>query len=211
MSGSSQNPVNRDQATQTDSVGDRVEIRTESLQRAPSTISSDLIQQIQEDEARAANLAATPITFTRSASDSKTHLKIQLKAQKFTRNWPASVSVALASIFVMLVVVYWADVLPAKLQKILWSNPQTTIFTVGLLSYLTVSLLDALIIKSCNILRWLLCSRVGGVSLVTFTSLGDVGPLQIIWLLVNSRPTVTKSDIFWGFQRYFTHLQASYF
>jgi len=186
-------------------VEEELEPRT-SLQSPPSTVSpSDVVPQIQEDQARAANLAATQITFTRSTrSSSKSCLKIQLKPQKFTRNWQASVLVGLASIVVMFGAVYWAEVLPAKLQKLLWNDPQTTILTVGLLSYFTVSLLDGLITDSCNTLRWLLCSRAEGVSLVTFTSLGNIGPLQILWLFVNSRPRFTKSHSLWGFQRYFT-------
>lgn len=111
----------------------------------------------------------------------------------------------LASVVVIFGIIYWAEALPAKIQKILWNNPQTTIFTVGLLSYLTVSLLDGLITESCNMLKWCLCARPEGVNLLTFTTLGKVGFVQILWLLFTSREKFLKCysspHIFWGFQR----------
>jgi hypothetical protein len=204
-----ENAATRHTATQTDLLvtGEELVQAGTTSELFASTDSPDLVTvpQIQNDQARVATLAATHITFN-TRRPSKDHLRIQLKAQKFTRNWPASVSMGLASIVVIFGVIYWAEVLPAKLQQILWNNPQTTIFTVGLLSYVTVSLLDALITDCCNSLRWFLCSRKEGISLLTFTTLGNVGPLQILWLLVTSRPKFTRSQSFWGCQRYFIYL-----
>ena len=78
--------------------------RTRSKIPTLTTSLSDVLeQQIPEDQARAASLAATQITFTRSPRQAaQSHLKIQLKSQKFTRNYPAPISAGLVSVVVMM-------------------------------------------------------------------------------------------------------------
>jgi hypothetical protein len=203
-SSTKQKAVTSDQGTQTELV--EKESGTASEEFPASTTSlSRVVPQIQEYQARTASLAATQIVFTRPIKlSSREALQIQLKPQKFTRNWLASISVAFASVVVIIGVVYWVEALPAKVQALLWSSASTTIFTVGLLSYVTTSLLDALISASCNLLRWHLCARPGGVSMLTFTTLGNISFGDVLRLLIKSGEGFVKpwsSHRFWGFQR----------
>lgn len=149
----------------------------------PSSFSSPLHvdpEQIGEIETRAESLASAQITFTRfTGSNHKNQLKIHLRSRKFTREWSPSLFIGLVVAVVIIAVVYWMEAFPTKLQEMAWKTPTTTIFTLGLLTYITVSLLQSLIFASCNILRWRLCARPVGISFLAFIALGNVGTCNV--------------------------------
>ena len=186
----------------------QTEISSDSLSRSPSDVQAISEQfQIRADQVRAENLARLQTKVTRSKPRTHlSHLTIQLKSRKFTRKWSSLVVSAFVSSVLIISVVYWIEALPAGVQALLWADSAMTIFTVGLLSYLSVSLLDTLIITSCNNLRWSLCAQQGGISLLTFTTLGDVGPLDLLWLSFISgnkhSAGVRSSHRLWALQRY---------
>lgn len=200
----------RGQGTQIDDVEEQDNLQTEipsdSLSPSPSGVQI-ISEQIREDQARAENLARLQTRVTRSKPRPPlNHLTIQLKSRKFIRNWSSLVVSAFVSIVLIIGVVYWIEALPARVQAILWKDSARTIFTVGLLSYVSVCLLEALITTSCNNLRWSLCAQQGGVSLLTFTTLSDVGPLDLLWLSFTSgnrhSAGVRSSHRLWALQRY---------
>jgi hypothetical protein len=162
---------------------------------------------VSRGQARAENLARLQMEITSSKPRTPlNHLTIQLKSRKFTRKWSSLVLSAFVSIVLIIGVVYWMEALPARVQAMLWKDSARTIFTVALLSYLTVSLLGTLITTSCNNLRWSLCAQQGGVSLLTFTTLSDVGPLDLLWLSFPSgnkhSASLRSSHCLWASQRY---------
>jgi hypothetical protein len=111
---------------------------------------------------------------------------------------------ALALAFVAFVIIYWIGALPAKLPAIVWSDPSNTISTVAILSTVTVLFLGELILTACNSLRWRFCTRQGGVSLLDFTVLSNVGPVglsRILFTASDSPDNGTSRPHFWAGQR----------
>jgi hypothetical protein len=81
------------------------------------------------------------------------------------------------------------------LHRILWNDPQITIFTINLLSHLTVLLMEEFIATANDNLRWKLCSRYGGISLIDFLALaGSTSFIGLIQLLFSPRRAVRDTS-----------------
>jgi len=68
---------------------------------------------------------------------------------------------------------------------------------VAVLSALTVFLLHHQIITACDTLRWTLCAKPSGVSLLVFTALGKVAPLQLVEVLFTPDEEMYNGVSFW--------------
>ena len=94
---------------------------------------------------------------------------------------------------------------------LLWAQPDTTIFTVNLLSYFTTVLVCSLITSTCDHIRWSKCCQQTGLDYLSFLALSpNTSILGLIHLLCSPSPRV-KSGVFrntlrghrlWAFQRY---------
>ena len=78
----------------------------------------------------------------------------------------------------------WNSSAPHAQFRLIWENPQYTIFTINLLSHVTVLFLESLVSVACDNLRWSLCSRSIGMTLLDFIALaGSTSPLGLTQLL----------------------------
>src|SRR5438046_7087161 len=78
-----------------------------------------------------------------------------------------------------------------------WNNPSITIFTISLLSSLTILFLDLLMKTACDSVRWRFATRPTGVSLLDFTALAGttswVGLVQLLFSLNTSKKVANSA------------------
>ena len=83
--------------------------------------------------------------------------------------------------------------------RIIWSNPQNTIFTINLLSHLTGLFLDGLITRASDNLRWRLCCRRQGIKLLDFMTLSGStsfwGLARVLVSLPSEKATARKGVV----------------
>lgn len=80
-------------------------------------------------------------------------------------------------------------------SRVIWGNPQNTIFTINLLSHLTGLFLDGLITRAFDNLRWRLCCRSQGIKLLDFMALaGSTSFLGLIRVLFGVGTRKRKSN-----------------
>jgi hypothetical protein len=113
-----------------------------------------------------------------------------LKTMSFQRNWMV-IGLSFSALGLsILSSIYWTEVLSAKIQSMLWDDPSKTLFTVSCLSTITFVLLHELVIFACNNLRWSMCARKEGISILDFMALGNITPWPLLWpLSVFCRPS----------------------
>ena len=131
---------------------------------------------------------------------------VLLRVHELKRNFPAvglAVIVTVTAIFTSMYC--WEATLRSQaLEGLLWKNPQNTIFTINVLSLITIELLGVLVSTACDNFRWKLSQK--GISLLSFTALaGTTSWLGLFQLLFAKRPTMTyegEIDSKWGLLGY---------
>ena len=135
--------------------------------------------------------------------------RIELKSnQRFHRNYSSWILAALSvTVNVSTVIYAWnASLSSSPLRRIMWNDPQKTIFTINLLSQVTVLLLSALSITACDNMRWRLCSRSTGMSLLSFIALAGSsslhGLVQILFSRTTQKHTIDLKTSWYGCASY---------
>jgi len=131
---------------------------------------------------------------------------VLLRVHQLKRNFPAVGLAVIATVTAIFTSMYcWEATLRSRaLERILWKNPQSTIFTINLLSLITIELLGVLISTACDNFRWKLSKK--GIGLLSFTALaGTTSWLGLFQLLFAKPPTMTNDgeiDSKWGLLGY---------
>ena len=95
-------------------------------------------------------------------------------------------------------------------QHFLWFQPNVTVFTVNILSYIATVFVKALIDATCDHIRWRQSSREKGMSVLSFLALSSATSLWgLVHLLFSPVPRIqstsqSMSHRLWSLQRYVT-------
>jgi hypothetical protein len=92
--------------------------------------------------------------------------------------------------------------------KFLWERPDYTIFTVGLLSFISTLLINKLISETCEELKWKKCYKQKGMPFLSFLALSSATPFEgLVHLLFSPFPRVSFQSLrsiqhrIWSLQR----------
>lgn len=124
---------------------------------------------------------------------------IQLETDlPLTRNYSAWTLAAITTILAIFTLLYaWDASIPViRLTGLLWSDPQKTIFTINLSSYIVVLFLDSLVGAACDNLRWALCckNRVGAGMLDFLALAGSTTTFGLVQLLFSRKVKVDTNE-----------------
>ena len=92
--------------------------------------------------------------------------------------------------------------------RFLWNQPDNTIFTVNVLSYLATILVSTLVTATCDQLRWTKCCAEQGMPFLTFLALSSATPVSgLLHLLLSPLPPLVSllrsmGPRLWSLQRY---------
>ena len=139
-------------------------------------------------------------------------VEIHLKSiVPFNRNYSAWLSVAISTSIMLFTLFYTWNASFPFVRRILWQDPNTSIFTINILSHITLLWLESLIRISFDNMKWKLSCRRDGISPLEFAALAEsTGPVGLIRLLfyrsakkANSVDSGRKLNYhFWSIQRY---------
>jgi hypothetical protein len=97
--------------------------------------------------------------------------------------------------------------------RFLWERPDYTIFTVGLLSFISTVLINKLISETCEQLRWNKCCKRNGMSFLSFLALSSGTSFErLVHLSLSPFPPASFQRLrtiehrIWSLQRYIFNL-----
>jgi len=188
----------------------------------PELDSTNSISTISQDLARTREMASVVKPFRNAPlylPEPHSEEKIQLEPNlRLSQNYPTWVLATITTITVLCTLLYaWGALIPI-IRGFLWGDPQKTIFTINLSSYITALFLDSLIGAACDNMRWALCCNGQvGASMLDFLALaGSTTTFGLVRLLFSRKvKLVADEDLgwtywqrtsfrFWSAQRYVT-------
>ena len=96
--------------------------------------------------------------------------------------------------------IFYAFLSSSSKRLTIFSDPGKTIFALSFAGTASVFLLNKCVFGACDILRWSLSAREGGVGAATFLSLNPTtGIWDVFWLMASGQKVGNRR---WGAQRY---------
>jgi hypothetical protein len=125
-------------------------------------------------------------------------------------NFPVWILLGLSMLITSITVYYcWnASLASSPSARFLWNQPETTVFTINLLSYISTVLVSNLVSYTGDQLRWAKSCREEGFSFLSFLALSSATSVAgLVHLLFSPRPSVNSSKAkikprWWSLQRY---------